>query len=73
MNSRGKMQPNRPEFEHSMLRMGSVAFLAVCVIITIVSPLFHATSEDLTDHPVVFGHMPKVIHELLPTSVNLLV
>jgi hypothetical protein len=48
------MQPNRPEFEHSMLRMGSVAFLAG-VIITIVSTLFHATSEDLTDHPVVFA------------------
>ena len=48
------MKPNRPEFEHSMLRMGSVAFLAG-VIITIVSPLFHATSEDLTDHPVVFA------------------
>ena len=27
----------------------------LCVIITIVSPLFHATSEDLTDHPVVFA------------------
>ena len=48
------MQPNRAEFEHSMLRMGSVAFLAG-VIITIVSTLFHATSEDLTDHPVVFA------------------
>jgi hypothetical protein len=48
------MQPNRPEFEHSMLRMGSVAFFAG-VIITIVSTLFHATSEDLTDHPVVFA------------------
>ena len=48
------MQPNRPEFEHSMLRMGSVAFLAG-VIIAIVSTLFHATSEDLTDHPVVFA------------------
>jgi hypothetical protein len=48
------MQPNRPQFEHSMLRMGSVAFLAGMVI-TIVSTLFHASSEDLMDNPVVFA------------------
>jgi hypothetical protein len=48
------MQPNRPEFEHTVLRMGSVAFLAG-VIITILSTLFHATSEDLTDHTIVFA------------------
>jgi hypothetical protein len=44
---------NTAKFEHSMLRMGSVAFL-VGVVITIVSTLFHASSEDLTNHPVVF-------------------
>ena len=48
------MQPSRAEFEHSMFRMGSVAFLAG-LIITIVSTLFHASSEDLTNHPVVFA------------------
>jgi hypothetical protein len=37
-----------------MLRMGSVAFLAGLVII-IVSTLFHASSEDLMDNPVVFA------------------
>jgi hypothetical protein len=48
------MQPNRPQFEHSMFRMGSVAFLAGMVI-TIVSTLFHASSEDLMNNPVVFS------------------
>jgi len=37
-----------------MLRMGSVAFIAGLVI-AIVSTLFHASSHDLTDHPVVFA------------------
>jgi Domain of unknown function (DUF4386) len=37
-----------------MLRMGSVAFLVGLVII-IVSTLFHASSEDLMDNPVVFA------------------
>jgi hypothetical protein len=37
-----------------MLRMGSVAFIAGLVII-IVSTLFHASSEDLMDNPVVFA------------------
>jgi hypothetical protein len=37
-----------------MLRMGSVAFIAGFVII-IVSTLFHASSEDLMDNPVVFA------------------
>ena len=37
-----------------MLRMGSVAFLAGLVII-IMSTLFHASSEDLMDNPVVFA------------------
>jgi hypothetical protein len=48
------MQPSEPDFEHPMLRMGSVAFLAGIVII-IVSTLFHASSEDLMDNPVVFA------------------
>jgi uncharacterized membrane protein len=47
------MQANTPDFERPMLRMGSVAFLAGLVII-IVSTLFHASSEDLMDNPVVF-------------------
>ncbi len=37
-----------------MLRMGSVAFLAGLIII-IISTLFHASSEDLMDNPVVFA------------------
>jgi uncharacterized membrane protein len=47
------MQANTPDFERPMLRMGSVAFLAGLVII-IVSTLFHASSEDLMNNPVVF-------------------
>ncbi len=48
------MQANTPDFERPMLRMGAVAFLAGVVII-IVSTLFHASSEDLMDNPVVFA------------------
>ena len=44
---------NTPNLERPMLRMGSVAFFAGLVII-IVSTLFHASSEDLMDNPVVF-------------------
>jgi hypothetical protein len=48
------MQTSAPDLERPMLRMGSVAFLAGLVII-IVSTLFHASSEDLMDNPVVFA------------------
>jgi hypothetical protein len=48
------MQPNTPDLERTMLRMGSVAFIAG-IVITIVSTMFHASSEDLTNHPVVFA------------------
>jgi hypothetical protein len=48
------MQANTPDFERPILRMGAVAFLAGVVII-IVSTLFHASSEDLMDNPVVFA------------------
>lgn len=48
------MQANTPDFERPMLRMGAIAFLAGVVII-IVSTLFHASSEDLMDNPVVFA------------------
>jgi hypothetical protein len=50
------MQTNNstPDFERPILRMGSVAFLAGLVII-IISTLFHASSEDLMDNPVVFA------------------
>jgi hypothetical protein len=48
------MQQSNADLEGPMLRMGSVAFLAGLVII-IVSTLFHASSEDLMDNPVVFA------------------
>jgi hypothetical protein len=48
------MVASTAELERPMLRMGSVAFLAGLVI-TIVSTLFHASSEDLMDNPVVFA------------------
>jgi Domain of unknown function (DUF4386) len=49
------MQTNNTpaDLERPMLRMGSVAFI-VGVVITIVSTLFHASSEDLTNHAVGF-------------------
>ena len=48
------MQQSNADLKRPMLRMGSVAFLAGIVII-IVSTLFHASSEDLMDNPVVFA------------------
>jgi len=48
------MQESNPDLERPMLRMGSIAFLAGLVII-IVSTLFHVSSEDLMDNPVVFA------------------
>jgi hypothetical protein len=48
------MVASTAELERPMLRMGSVAFLAGLVII-IISTLFHASSEDLMDNPVVFA------------------
>jgi hypothetical protein len=45
---------NTPNLERPMLRMGSVAFIAGLIII-ILSTLFHASSEDLMDNPVVFA------------------
>jgi hypothetical protein len=48
------MNPIKSDFERPMLRMESVAFIAG-LLITIVSTLFHASSHDLTDHPVVFA------------------
>jgi Domain of unknown function (DUF4386) len=48
------MHTSTPDLERLMLRMGSVAFLAGLVII-IVSTLFHASSEDLMNNPVVFA------------------
>jgi len=48
------MHASTPNLERPMLRMGSIAFLAGLVII-IVSTLFHASSEDLMNNPVVFA------------------
>ena len=48
------MQRSTSDIERPILRLGSVAFLAG-IVITIVSTIFHASSHDLTDHPVVFA------------------
>jgi hypothetical protein len=48
------MVTSTAELERPMLRMGSIAFIAGLVII-IASTLFHASSEDLMDNPVVFA------------------
>jgi len=43
-----------PDFERSILRMGSIAFLAGMVIF-LVSPILHPGREDPTNHPLVFA------------------
>jgi hypothetical protein len=52
------VQPSIREFEHPTLRTGSVSFIArivVVVVVVLICTLFHASSEDLTNHPVVFA------------------
>jgi hypothetical protein len=49
------MQPNTPDLEHPMLRMGSVAFLAGLVIAVVSTFGFHPTGEDLMNNPVIFA------------------
>jgi hypothetical protein len=48
------MQTNTPDLERSILRMGSVAFLAG-IVIAVISTWIHPSSEDLMDNPVVFA------------------
>ena len=48
------LETNKLDHQSPMLRMGSVAFL-VGIVIIVVSTIFHASSEDLTDHWVVFA------------------
>jgi hypothetical protein len=43
----------QPEFQRSLLRIGSIVFLAG-VAIVIVSTLFHASAEDPSNQPLVF-------------------
>jgi hypothetical protein len=47
------MPQTTPQFERPLLRLGSIAFLAGLIII-IVSTEFHASTEDPTNHPLVF-------------------
>jgi hypothetical protein len=52
------MQPNNaPDLERSMLRMGSVAFLAGLVIAIVSTFGFHptGTGEELMNNPFIFG------------------
>ena len=48
------MHTNTPTLERSMLRLGSVAFLAD-VVIFMVSIILHPSREDPTNHPLVFA------------------
>jgi hypothetical protein len=48
------MQTNTADLEHSMLRMGSIAFLAGMAIF-LVSTILHPGREDPTNHPLVFA------------------
>ena len=43
------------DFERPMLRMGSVAFIAGLAIAVVSTFVFHPTSENLMDNPVVFA------------------
>jgi hypothetical protein len=49
------MQTNTPDFDRPMLRMGSVALIAGVVIFLVSTIVFHASSEDPMDNPVVFA------------------
>lgn len=48
------MQTNTSDLEHSMLQMGSIAFIAGLVIF-LVSAMLHPSREDPTNHPLVFA------------------
>jgi hypothetical protein len=46
---------NTPNIERPMLRMGSIAFIAGVVILLVSTIVFHASSKDPMDNPVVFA------------------
>ena len=48
----------QPQFQHSLLRIGSIAFLAG-VIIAVVSTAIHPSTEDPFDHPLVFAEYAR--------------
>lgn len=48
------MAQNPPQFQRSLLRVGSIAFLAG-MIITVVSTAIHPSTEDPSNHPLVFA------------------
>jgi Domain of unknown function (DUF4386) len=48
------MQTNSADLEHPMLKMGSVAFIAGLAIALVSTLVFHPTTENLMDNPVVF-------------------
>jgi hypothetical protein len=48
------MAQNPPQFQRPLLRIGSIAFLAG-MIITIVSTAIHPSTEDPSNHPLVFA------------------
>jgi hypothetical protein len=48
------MQTNTPDPERTLLRIGSVAFLAG-IVIFVVSTMLHPSREDPTNHPPVFA------------------
>ena len=68
------MQPSIREFEHPTVRTGSVSFIArivvvVVVVVVLICTLFHASSEDLTNHPVVFAvYATLVILRVISTA-----
>ena len=48
------MAQNSPQFQRPLLRIGSIAFLAGMVIV-IVSTAIHPSTEDPSNHPLVFA------------------
>ena len=48
------MAQKPPQFQRPLLRIGSIAFLAG-MIITVVSTAIHPSTEDPSNHPLVFA------------------
>jgi hypothetical protein len=48
------MKQNPPQFQRTLLRIGSIAFLAGAII-AIVSTAIHPSTEDPSNHPLVFA------------------
>jgi hypothetical protein len=48
------MTQAQPQIQHLLLQIGSIAFLAG-VVIAIISTAIHPSTEDPSNHPIVFA------------------